>query len=357
MSAFQGVPPPSPSAPELEPGVRAARERANLSQAEVARQMNMPLDTFRGWDQERHRPSSPERMQQYSAVVGTPIDVIWPPRRDPHVAAALGPEVTKASRDVPDITAAQASLEPVIQAADIGVETGTVVPGWAGPHAGYRLDGFGRGLRCVAAVVVVAALGISAVVALSSGGREDPPPAQSAVASVQARTATQMRSAAQNGDYEMAIRLAGRLDDATAVSRYRDAGAKVLVARAEKAAGRGELPLASSRLRRAQDRYGTAPGAEAVRSRIARIEKQRADRASQRRAAARRRVERQSTGMESGSANAAQSSSPGPQSGSTTTQTQAATTVPSTSSMSSKGSEKKSDIAKGDTGVDPGLMP
>lgn len=357
MSAYQGVPPPFPSAPELAPGVQAARKRAKLSQVEVARRMNVPIDTFRGWDQDRHRPSSPERMQQLAAVLGSPIDVIWPPRRDPHVAAALGPEEIQAPQDVPDIDMVQASLEPVVQAADIAAATGAVAPERAGRHAGDRPAGSRRGRRRVTVAVVVAALGVGGAVALSSGGGEDVPSAPSAAASVRARMATQMRSAVQNGDYDMAIKLAGQLGDATAASGYRDAGAKVLVARAEKAASRGELPLASSRLRRAQDRYGTAPGAEAVRSRIARIEKQRADRASQRRAAARRQAERQSAAAASGSANTAQSSSPDPQATSTTTQTQAATTVPNTSSTSSTGSEKKSDIAKGDTGVDPGLMP
>lgn len=64
----------------MRPGVRAARERLGLTQEQAAELLNVSIYTFRKWDRDDHRPSRPELLQQISAVLETPISVLWPPR-------------------------------------------------------------------------------------------------------------------------------------------------------------------------------------------------------------------------------------------------------------------------------------
>lgn len=73
----------------LEPGVRAARVRAGLTQREVADRLQVPIDTFRRWDRGTSRPRSPQRQRHLAGVLGASLEMLFPTDADPHVAAAM----------------------------------------------------------------------------------------------------------------------------------------------------------------------------------------------------------------------------------------------------------------------------
>jgi transcriptional regulator with XRE-family HTH domain len=75
-------------APSAKSGVRAARERARLTQVQVADELNVPLDTYRRWDRGITRPRQPEQLQHLAEILGTTLDQLYPPDNDPHVHAA-----------------------------------------------------------------------------------------------------------------------------------------------------------------------------------------------------------------------------------------------------------------------------
>lgn len=96
MSDPQALPPsPRIAAARLEPGVRAARDRADLTQEEVAERMNVSIHTFRPWDRGTRKPARLEQRKLLALIVGTPIEVIWPPDRDRQVAEALRREAQR----------------------------------------------------------------------------------------------------------------------------------------------------------------------------------------------------------------------------------------------------------------------
>lgn len=178
-------------------------------------------------------------------------------------------------------------------------------------------------------------------------------------AEARAREVATMRTAADRGDYDTAIAQARQLDDVAAESGYRESAARVLVGRAEKAARRGDLPLARSRLRAAKERYGTAPGSAAVQARVRRIERQRKERAQRQRAESRRAAAVLAAQQRS-AANAARASespvsrTPAP---STSSAPQSSTPAPSSSSSTDSGSGGGSGGKKDpEQAVDPGLF-
>jgi transcriptional regulator with XRE-family HTH domain len=179
-------------------------------------------------------------------------------------------------------------------------------------------------------------------------------------AEVRAREVATMRAAADRGDYDAAIVQARQLNDPAAEARYRESAARVLVGRAEKAARRGDLSLARSRLRAAKERYDTASGAAAVQARVRRIERQRRERAQRQRAESRRTAaaasaEHQRAAADAARANEASASdAPAP---STSSAAQSSTAAPSSSSSKDSGSGGGSGGKKDpEQAVDPGLF-
>lgn len=220
--------------------------------------------------------------------------------------------------------------------------------------------------RVVAAVSVAGVLGVSAMVAASAVESRQADAERTAATTtpkVQAKrkaaaarhqSETRMLVAEKRGDFDAAIVVARQLDDQAALLRYHEAAAKVLVRRAEQAARRGDLSLARSRLKRAQDRYETAPGAEVVQARIRQIEQQRTARAKKRRADARRAAAEQQK--------RAADSSPEPATSSQETVPAPQASKPSSSSSSTSSSSSSSAAAGGGSGkdsestVDPGIF-
>jgi hypothetical protein len=154
-----------------------------------------------------------------------------------------------------------------------------------------------RRLIPVAASIAVVAIAGTAI-ATTSGG-EGEPTRQTAVAvqdglttAERARTAQRaaLAEAKDRGDYDAAITIATRLNDTNAAADLRQTAASVLSRRARAAAERGNLPLATSRLEKAEKRYGTLPAISSVRRRIAAIENARKERAAARQRAAKRRA-------------------------------------------------------------------
>ncbi len=458
--------------------MRAARERAGLTQEQVAERVNVSIHTLRRWDQGRNRPSRPEQMQLLAAVLGTRIGVIWPATDDPLVAEALrleeqrgvspvrGPSRAEVPGDLAiprtdganEVRARRLKKAPVVPkvdgepqrvgsgpedglagedaspggrawrpAADVGDEgtqsgdergsTGGLPP-WPAedpddetlsdgrpvasepvasgypvpeklperrsadngpasggvtllpsrPSASWRLK---RAILAIGAAAVIGGVGVIAASALGERAADADPPAHAAeqaaqreraVAAARARDVATMRAAADRGDYDAAIVQARQLDDAAAVAAYRESAAGVLVGRADKAARRGDLSLARSRLRAAKRRYESAPGADAVQKRIRRIERQRKERAQRQRAAARRAAAAAAlAAQQRAAANAASArdqtvtNAPAP---STSSAPQPSTAAPSSSS-SSKGSGSGGGSGKTkdpEEAVDPGLF-
>lgn len=424
--------------------MRAARERADLTQEQVAERMNVSIHTFRRWDQDRNRPSRPEQMQLLAAVLDTRIETIWPATDDPLVAEALRHERQRAASPprepaqrstrtaLPDAaetieilgrqaeTPSAASLEETASepSADTGPRAVPSVedpeptsdlndlPPWPdddldhepppeqtsvdrvvenpdvtnrGPVLDRSAEGTGdavtlRAARpptgghlklkrmAVALGVALAVGGVGMVAASALGERSDDggPSTQPAAERIEERKRADaragdvaaMRATAERGDYDAAIVLARQLGDSAAASGYREAAARLLVSRAEKAARRGDLPLARSRLSAAKRRYGTAPGSNAVAARIRAVERQRTKRAQQQRAAARRAAAAQAAQppVES-SARSSDSSASG-----TATPSQSATPQSSGTASSGSSSTKRSGggSSKSEKTVDPG---
>jgi transcriptional regulator with XRE-family HTH domain len=227
-----------------------------------------------------------------------------------------------------------------------------------------------RGVVAIGAAFLVGVAGMAAASALGERSGETERVTQPAAAAdvdrarvaVRARDVASMRAAASRGDYDAAIRQARQLQDAAAVASYRGDAARVLVGRADKAARRGDLPLARARLRTAKERYGTAPGSAAVQARVRRIERQRKERARRAREAARRAAaaaaqpaaataERASGPSEPSvpapsASGASQSSAPSPSGGSSSSGAAA-----SSSAAKGSGSRKKDP----ERAVDPGV--
>lgn len=153
-----------------------------------------------------------------------------------------------------------------------------------------------------------------------------------------------MHAAAQRGDYDAAIVVAQQLNDQASLDDYRKTAATVLVRRAAKAAQRGDLALARTRLRHARTRYETAPGASAVNARIRRIERDRRRRAERQRQRERRQAAASRAATASAPVTAPTAPSPSP----TTPQP---SDPPASSSPSTPKRSKEPEQA-----VDPGLF-
>lgn len=231
----------------------------------------------------------------------------------------------------------------------------------ARPASGRRV---GRVIVALGAALTLGGLGAIAASALGErAGDVDPPvqatPEQSAEREqieTRARDVAAMRAAAERGDYDAAIVQARRVGDAAAASTYRASAGRVLVGRADKAARRGDLPLARSRLRATRERYGSVPGAAAVQARVRHIERQREERAQRQRAAARRAAA--AAAAQRAAANPVRSSAP---SSSSTASPATSDTAPSStgsSGPSSSSSAKRSggEAKNTEKTVDPGLF-
>ncbi len=232
-----------------------------------------------------------------------------------------------------------------------------------------RAAAAGPGRRLKRVIVALAAAlalgGVGTVVAseLSEKSADADPTAQTAPVEMEerarvearARDVATMRAVADRGDYDAAIAQARQLDDPAAMSGYRESAARVLVGRADKAARRGDLPLARSRLRAATRRYGIAPGAAAVQARVRRIERQRKERAGRQRAAARRAAA--VAAQQRAAANAARASEPSVSNAPAPSTSSAPQPSAPTPSSSSKGSGGGSGGKKApEEAVDPGLF-
>lgn len=235
--------------------------------------------------------------------------------------------------------------------------------------------------RAVATVMVAVALGVGAMIAAAAVDGRHPDAKRAAAvttrepssketerrqaAAARQQSETQMEAAGQRGDFNAAIALARRLNDQAALDGYREAAAQVLVRRAAKAAGRGDLPLARSRLQRAESRYTTTPGAKDVRARIRRVEQQRAARAKQRRVDARLAKERRAAAVRAQRAAAdsptapsttSTASSGSPPATSAQSSSQPATSGAPRSSSTSPKSSGRSSSKDPEKAVDPGLF-
>ncbi len=231
----------------------------------------------------------------------------------------------------------------------------------ARPVAGRRVK---RAVVAVGVALLAGGAGMAAASALGERSGDADRQASAAAAgtverarvAARARDVAAMRAAAERGDYDAAIRRAQQLEDTAAMSSYRGAAARVLVGRADKAARRGDLSLARSRLRAAKSRYGIAPGATAVR----RIERQRKERAQRERAAA-RAAAAQLAAANAERTNASAASSAATSSSSGGSQTSAPAPAPTGASSSSGAASSSSSSAKGgrkkdpEQAVDPGV--
>lgn len=307
-------------------------------------------------DVERIAPAEPRvAVLQSDDRKGRSDQPATPPGRPRGLAGDLGYD---AWDETPDV-AIPASAPP----AEVGVRT------LNGARPPTRLSW----RRTVTALTVAGALGVGAMVAASAVGDRQAGAVRAAVvteklspkqqaqqraAAARSQSVAQMQAAGQRGDYDAAIVLARRLDDQVALAGYREAAAKVLVGRAWKAARRGDLLLARSRLDRAQERYETAPGAGEVRARIRRIEQQRAARVKQRHLEARRAA---TVAAQRASAHAAAVSGPSstesPSAPAVTSQQSApAPSAPARSSSSSSGGSGGGGGKDPEKAVDPGLF-
>ncbi len=235
--------------------------------------------------------------------------------------------------------------------------------------AGWRLR---RVLAVAGVAVLIGGAGMVAASALGERAADAGPSTTQAAAEqaaqrererveARARDIATMRAAADRGDYDAAIVQARQLDDPAAASGYREAAARVLVGRAEKAARRGDLSLARSRLRAAKRRYGSAPGASAVEARVRRIERQRKERAKRERAAARRAaalaVQRQAAANAARASESPAAATPAPLTPSAPQPSAPAPSSSSSSQSSSSGSGGGSGRKKDpEEAVDPGLF-
>lgn len=297
-----------PLAP-LEPGLRAARKRRGLSQEATAALVNASLSSYRRWDR-GGSPQDPAMAQALAEALDTPIDVLWPPDANPHVdhalrtlreqraheaaeaelpAAAASPppdlwiDEPPASRPVPDHRELLRTLEGQD---DLPADT---------PRPSRRR----RRLLVPATAASIAVVAVAGTAIATTGADDDPvrqvtPVVQAGPTAAQRERATQRAALAEakdRGDYDTAITVAGRLNDTASVDEMRSAAGDVMARRARQAAERGDLPLATSRLDRAEDRYGDSRAIAAVRRRIDQITDARKKRAADRKRAAKKRAQ------------------------------------------------------------------
>lgn len=294
----------------LEPGVRAARLRMGLSQDEAADLIGANRSTFKPWDRDERRPRDPEMIQAISEALRTPIEVLWPPANNPHVARSLS-----ALREQRALAAAAAQLtdppevpEPTVAEPPVGSEPREDVPPASPPGTGpsvpnprdilRTLDGAGTGRtrrRFVVPAIVSALVALVAGTAIAAAGSDDAPRPQAATGTKptaiergRANQRADLDRARARRDFDTAIAIATNLGDAALVRDLRAAASEVLTRRARSAADRGDLALASARLVKAKQRYGPSPDAAAIQRRISAIGEARAERADKRRRAATR---------------------------------------------------------------------
>lgn len=311
---------PSPSRARPGSPLQAARKRLGLTQSDVAEMIGVPVSSYIPWDQGRRKPQDPRVSQAIAEALRTPSDVLWPPEgnpvigpklralrelqatermlaRDDHAQDAFADDLRSPKPGADNTPAPEperrdglASLHREIAATLDGEDE--AAPGATGP-VGRRP----RRLIPVAASIAVVAIAGTAI-ATTSGGESEP--ARQTAAAVQdgptaaerARTAQRaaLAEAKNRGDYDAAITIAARLNDTNAAADLRQTAASVLARRARAAAERGNLPLATSRLDKAEKRYGPLPAINSVRRRIAAIENARKERAAARQRAAKRRA-------------------------------------------------------------------
>ncbi len=318
---------PSDPPPEgLETGVRAARQRMGLTQDQAADLIGVNRGTFKAWDRGR-RPRDPELLQVISEAFETPIPVLWPTDENPIAAeslralrdlnaakaadqAAHGQTETILECDAPKASAAadawvaeqpaEATPPPLTGATPYGLHRQIeatfdgkhdVAPGATPPV---------RRRRRLLIPAVVSALAVAAAgTAIATAGGEDTPTrpatpvAQTGPTAAERERAAQqatLQQAAERGDYDRAISIAARLNDTATTTDLRQTAAGILARRARSAANRGDLALATSRLDKAEKRYGQVPEIEAVRRRIEAIKDAREKRAAARKRAAKKRA-------------------------------------------------------------------
>lgn len=306
--------------------MRAARQRMGLTQDQAADLIGVNRGTFKAWDRGR-RPRDPELLQVISEAFQTPIPVLWPTDENPIAAESL-----RALRDLQAAKAAdqaahgqtEAILESVASKQDAA--TGAWAPEQpveAAPPPSLGTTPYGlhrqieatfdgrddvapgttppaRRRRQLLIPAVVSALAVAAAgTAIAAAGGEDTPTRPAAPVAQTGPTAAERERAAQRaslqqaterGDYDQAISIAARLNDTAATTDLRQTAAGILARRARSAAIRGDLPLATSRLDKAENRYGRVPEIEAVRRRIEAIKNARKKRAAARKRAATRRA-------------------------------------------------------------------
>lgn len=331
-------------------GVRAARERLGLTQRQVAERIQVPLDTFQNWDRDENRPSDPADLQLLAFVLETPLDVLYPPDKNPRVARVLREHLPTTVAPVVDAEKVEALVAAdAVAPPDEPIGSPVVV---GEPDVADRRP---RSHRWVALLAACGVLIVAAVLVLVMGRDESPPvvdhgDARAAEVARQHRaTQAAIRTAANRRDFDRAIVLAEGVQDERAAARYRAAAAMTLVRRADMAASRGDLPLARARLRKARARYRTAPGASKVNAHIHRIERDRRRRAAARRArkqAAAAAAARRQAAAVSGTASTGSAASSGTTALSTTS-TQQSDPTPTTKQQPKKDREKT---------VDPGLF-
>ena len=398
---------PVPADGPLEPGLRAARRRAGYTQERLAELINVSLSTYRKWER-GGRPADPRKAQVLATATRTPIHVIWPPDSDPTVASAL--DAVRLQQDIEDAKAtdrerhqdAADGLSQPIEGAwpPTDAKGPPADPPPEPPSSSYglhrQIEATNRDLTqgapgvrwpgrrrrvlipAAASIVVVAAAGTA--IATTSGKespvRQEPPAVQAAPTAAERERTARERTLAEakgRGDYDTAITTATQLNDTAAVAELRTAAGGVFARRARQAADRGDLPLATSRLDRAEDRYGDSPAIAGVRRRIEQIKDARQKRAAERKraakmraaararaaAAARRAVPAQSSPAPSGSSASPVPSSPAP---SSPTPSPRPSPAPSTGGSgggsgggSSSGGGSKGGGSSSGGAVDPGL--
>jgi transcriptional regulator with XRE-family HTH domain len=299
-----------------------------LTQDQAADLIGVNRGTFKAWDRGR-RPRDPELLQVISEAFETPIPVLWPTDENPIAAESL-----RALRDLQAAKAADQAahgqteiiLESDASKASVGSDTwvseqpAEVTPPPVTGTTPYGLhrqieatfdgkDDVAPGItpparrrRRLLIPAVVSALAVAAAgtaIATAGGGEDTPtrpaaPVAQTGPTAAERDRAAQqatLQQAKERGDFDRAISIAVRLHDTAATTDLRQTAAGILARRARSAAYRGDLPLATSRLAKAEKRYGQVPETEAVRRRIEAIKSARARRAAARKRAARRRAE------------------------------------------------------------------
>lgn len=278
-------PPNAPDeAQELQPGVRAARERLGLSQRQVAERMGVVLGTYCRWDRNETKPREPEKVLLLAEVLKTPPEILFPPDDNPHVAH------TRASWRTAEASAA--APEPLFgDESSPGPEVATDVPSVYGgaPHEGTAPGGVPKPVDVAAlitrpprrrprGIVVAAALTAAAVaagvaIALPGDPVRSPTEPTGAIQNaavdaplpVDAEARARLAAANERGDYRAAIAIAARLGDPGAARTARIAATDVLLDRAERAVRRGRVREARRALTEARTVYGDQdPGRASV---------------------------------------------------------------------------------------------